>query len=81
MKLIHWTLDHPIAVSMFYFAMLIIGIVCFSMIPIELSPNIELPQLTVSAGWTNTSPVTMEAQDKYITPICLIIELYNLIWK
>ncbi len=62
MKLIHWTLDHPIAVSMFYFAMLIIGIVCFSMIPIELSPNIELPQLTVSAGWTNTSPVTMEAQ-------------------
>ncbi len=62
MKLLSWIIDHPVAVIMFYVVVLITGVVCSFLIPIELSPNIELPQLTISAGWPGTSPITVESQ-------------------
>ena len=62
MKLLNWILDHPVTVSMFYVALLIISVICFAIIPVELSPHIELPELKVSASWYNTSAVTIEAR-------------------
>lgn len=61
-RFLKWTLDHPVTVTMFYIALMIVGAICFYAIPIELSPHIELPKLTVSASWYNTSAVTIEAQ-------------------
>ena len=62
MKWLSWTLDHPIAVTLFFVLVLIVGVVCTQFISIELSPHLELPKMTISASWPNTSPVTMESQ-------------------
>lgn len=55
-------LERPVAVTMFFVAVIIIGLASCYLIPIELSPNIELPMLTVRTRWHNTSAVTIEAQ-------------------
>lgn len=61
-KLIHWILDHPVPVRMFLLAVSTVGLVCSFIIPVELSPNIFLPRLTVSISLPNASAVTVEAR-------------------
>jgi hydrophobic/amphiphilic exporter-1 (mainly G- bacteria), HAE1 family len=51
----------PIAVSMIYLVVAALGIASFRNIPIELLPDTSLPQLTVTASWSGTSPEVVEA--------------------
>ncbi len=60
--MINQLLVRRVAVGTFFGAFLVLGLVCFSLIPVELSPRIELPQLTVSVSWPRTSALTIEAQ-------------------
>jgi HAE1 family hydrophobic/amphiphilic exporter-1 len=58
---IRLSIRRPVAVSMAYFAVALLGIAAWRGIPIELLPDTELPQLTVNASWSRASPETMEA--------------------
>jgi len=53
-------LKRPVAVSMFYAALVIGGIFAFTRLPLELAPAKEFPRLSVVTGWGNTSPETVE---------------------
>ncbi len=61
MRFLNWTLEHPVAISVFYVVVAIIGAISIYLIPIELSPNIKLPQFTVNASWPGQSAIEMEA--------------------
>lgn len=55
-KLLH----RPVAVGMFYAALLVGGIVAFTRLPLELAPSKEFPRLSVATFWASTSPETVE---------------------
>jgi HAE1 family hydrophobic/amphiphilic exporter-1 len=59
--MIRLSMRRPVAVSMAYLAVALLGIAAWRNIPIELLPDTELPRLTVSAAWRNASPEAMEA--------------------
>ncbi len=46
---------------MVYSAILLIGIITAVQLPIELSPEIDFPRVTISTSWGNTSPEIMES--------------------
>jgi HAE1 family hydrophobic/amphiphilic exporter-1 len=59
--MIRLSIRRPVAVSMAYLAVALLGVAAWRNIPIELLPDTDLPQLTVSAQWSRASPEAMEA--------------------
>ncbi|HEX9728480.1 MAG TPA: efflux RND transporter permease subunit [Gemmatimonadales bacterium] len=59
--MIRLSIKRPVAVSMAYLAVAMLGIAAWRNIPIELLPDTDLPQLSVSAEWGRASPESMEA--------------------
>ncbi|KAB2967377.1 efflux RND transporter permease subunit [Zoogloea sp.] len=61
MSILSKLLQRPVAMSMFYLMLIVSGIYAFLRLPLELAPQIEYPNLSVSTNWGHTSPETMEA--------------------
>ncbi|MEX0979980.1 MAG: efflux RND transporter permease subunit [Gemmatimonadota bacterium] len=59
--LIRIGIRRPVAVTMTYLAVALLGVAAWQNIPIELLPNTELPRLTIEAQWPGSSPETVEA--------------------
>ena len=59
--MIKLSIRRPVAVSMAYVGVAILGVAAWRNIPIELLPDTELPQLTVRTSWASASPEAMEA--------------------
>jgi HAE1 family hydrophobic/amphiphilic exporter-1 len=59
--MIKLAVKRPVAVSMGYVAVALLGVAAWRNIPIELLPNTDLPQLTVDARWRGASPEATEA--------------------
>ncbi len=51
----------PVAVTMAYIAVALLGVAAWRNVPIELLPDAELPRLNVRAEWPGASPETTEA--------------------
>lgn len=60
--MIRFSIRRPIATSMAYLAVAILGIAAWRNIPIELLPDTTLPRLIVTASWPGASPETTEAR-------------------
>jgi len=58
---IRLSIRRPVAVTMAYLGVAILGVAAWQNIPIELLPDTELPRLTVSTNWRSASPEAMEA--------------------
>jgi hydrophobic/amphiphilic exporter-1 (mainly G- bacteria), HAE1 family len=59
--MIRLSIRRPVAVSMAYLAIALLGVAAWRNIPIELLPDTDLPQLSVSAEWSRATPEAMEA--------------------
>ena len=59
--MIRQSLRRPVAVAMAYGAVAVLGVAAWRNVPIEVLPDTQLPQLTVSATWPGASPETLEA--------------------
>jgi HAE1 family hydrophobic/amphiphilic exporter-1 len=55
------SLRRPVAVTMLYGAVALLGLASWNNVPIEVLPDTRLPQLTVRATWPGASPETLEA--------------------
>ncbi|MDG5766615.1 efflux RND transporter permease subunit [Balneolales bacterium ANBcel1] len=49
-------------ISMFYLMVILVGVVAWHRIPVEMSPGINLPSITVTYYWSRTSPEVMEQE-------------------
>ncbi|MGD2047613.1 MAG: efflux RND transporter permease subunit, partial [Gemmatimonadota bacterium] len=58
---IRGSLRRPVAITMAYTSIALLGIAAWRNIPIEMLPDAELPRLTISATWPGSSPETVEA--------------------
>ncbi|HSM07449.1 MAG TPA: efflux RND transporter permease subunit, partial [Gemmatimonadota bacterium] len=59
--MIDLSIRRPVATAAIYVALMALGVYSFRLIPVELLPDVDYPQLTVSANWSGASPETMEA--------------------
>jgi multidrug efflux pump subunit AcrB len=56
MKKIFYTfLTRPITTAMFFFSVVVAGVVSVLNLPVELGPNVEYPRLSVSVSWSGVS--------------------------
>lgn len=58
--MILFSIRRPVAVSMFYAALVLLGIVSLSRIQVNLLPEINIPRLTILTAYTNVSAGEIE---------------------
>jgi hydrophobic/amphiphilic exporter-1 (mainly G- bacteria), HAE1 family len=61
MNLTELALKRPIAVSMIFLALGLIGFLSWQRLPVELMPNLNYPQLTIVTSCENIAPLEMES--------------------
>jgi len=49
-------------ISMFYLAVVVVGVMVWQRIPVEMSPDMQLPSITVNYQWSRTSPEVVEQE-------------------
>lgn len=64
MSLIKSAIDRPTAVLMFFLAILVTGFMSLYRLPLELTPEVDYPKLSVTTSWFNSSAEMVEA---YVT--------------
>lgn len=60
MALTNLSIKRPIATTMVFLIMVVLGIISFRYLPVDLLPPIEYPQLTVATEYPNVGPEEME---------------------
>lgn len=65
--MLKFLLKRPIAVSMSFIAILLLGIVAIGRLPISLMPDVDIPQLTIKINYPQAAASEMEST--IITPI------------
>ncbi|MBS3946113.1 MAG: efflux RND transporter permease subunit [Melioribacter sp.] len=60
-KFFYTFITHPVTTAMFFFSVVVVGVVSLFNLPVELTPHIEYPRLSVSASWAGVSPEAVEA--------------------
>jgi HAE1 family hydrophobic/amphiphilic exporter-1 len=61
MKLTQICIHRPVAITMFYGVMLFTGFMAALRLPLELTPDVDFPRLTVNTSWLDSSPEAIEA--------------------
>ncbi|MCP4158064.1 MAG: efflux RND transporter permease subunit [bacterium] len=60
MKIVKFSLTHPVSVFMFTLAALIFGVISYSKLTLNLLPTISYPTLTVKTEYPGTAPAEIE---------------------
>ena len=58
--MIDFLLKRPVAVSMFYLSVVILGVISYQNLSVEGQPDTEMPQIVVQTGWGSTSPEVVQ---------------------
>jgi HAE1 family hydrophobic/amphiphilic exporter-1 len=64
MNLIQHSIRRPVAVTMASMVVLLTGLFSVSRLPLELTPDVDFPRLTITTPWPDSSPEAVEA---YVT--------------
>lgn len=62
MKLIETSIKKPISVIVGVFMLALFGVISFFQIPVQLTPTIEKPKITVETRWPGASPYEIERE-------------------
>ncbi|MDX1934035.1 MAG: efflux RND transporter permease subunit [Capsulimonadales bacterium] len=62
MNIAQFSVTRPVAVTMRIAALVLLGAVCFTRLPVDLLPNVSLPTVAVNCEWPNVAPEEIEAQ-------------------
>jgi HAE1 family hydrophobic/amphiphilic exporter-1 len=62
MNIAKFAVTRPVAVTMQIAALVLLGVICLTRLPVELLPKVTLPTISVSTTWPNVAPEEIEAQ-------------------
>src|SRR5438105_12086154 len=62
MNFANFSVSRPVAVKMRIAALLLLGAICLTRLPIDLLPNVSIPTVAVVTQWPNVPPEEIEAQ-------------------
>ena len=59
---INWFIDNPVKVSVGILLLVIFGVIAMIRMPMQLAPNVERPQISISTRWNGASPQEIEKE-------------------
>jgi len=62
MNIARFAVNRPVAVIMRIAALVLLGLVCLTRLPVDLLPKVTLPSISVVTQWPNVAPEEIEAQ-------------------
>lgn len=62
MKLVETSINKPVSVAVGVIFVLLFGIISLYKIPVQLTPDVEKPRITVSTFWEGASPYEIESE-------------------
>jgi hydrophobic/amphiphilic exporter-1 (mainly G- bacteria), HAE1 family len=62
MNIAEFAVTRPVAVTMRIAALVLLGGICLTRLPVDLLPKVTLPTIAVSTQWPNVAPEEIEAQ-------------------
>jgi multidrug efflux pump subunit AcrB len=62
MNIAKFAVTRPVAVTMQIAALVLLGAICLTRLPVDLLPKVNLPTLNVSTSWPNVAPEEIESQ-------------------
>src|SRR6059036_444734 len=62
MNFARFSVTKPVAVTMRIAAMVLLGAICLTRLPIDLLPKVSIPVVAVVTQWPNVAPEEIEAQ-------------------
>src|SRR2546423_399430 len=62
MNFARFSVTRPVAVTMRIAALVLLGAICATKLPIDLLPKVSLPTVAINTSWPNVSPEEVEAQ-------------------
>ena len=60
MSIASFSVERPVAVTMRIAALVLLGAVCLTKLPIDLLPKVSIPTISVNTAWANVAPEEME---------------------
>lgn len=62
MNIPRFAVNRPVAVTMQIAALVLLGAICLTRLPVDLLPKVTIPSISISTSWPNVSPEVIEAQ-------------------
>ncbi len=62
MDLIKYSLEKPVSVAVGVILLLVFGIIGLNKLPVQLTPDVETPQITVRTNWSGATPYEIEKE-------------------
>jgi len=62
MNIAQFSVRRPVAVTMMISALVVLGGICLTRLPVDLLPKVSVPTVSVSTQWPNVAPEVIEAQ-------------------
>nr|MDQ2732359.1 efflux RND transporter permease subunit [Armatimonadota bacterium] len=62
MGIARFSVNRPVAVTMRILALVLMGFVCLTRLPVDLLPNVSIPTVAIVTQWPNVSPEEVETQ-------------------
>jgi len=62
MNIAKFSVSRPVTVTMRIAAMVLLGAICLTRLPVDLLPEVSLPSISVVTSWPNVAPEEIEAQ-------------------
>ena len=62
MNIAKYAVTRPVAVTMQIAALVLLGAICLTRLPVDLLPEVTIPTVNVSTQWPNVAPEEIEAQ-------------------
>jgi hydrophobic/amphiphilic exporter-1 (mainly G- bacteria), HAE1 family len=62
MNIAKWSVSKPVAVTMRIAALVLLGAICVTKLPIDLLPKVSIPTVAIVTQWPNVAPQEMETQ-------------------
>ena len=62
MKLVDTAIKKPVTVSVGAILLVLFGFISLFRIPIQLTPNVDLPEISIETVWVGASPIEVERE-------------------
>ena len=62
MNFARFSVTRPVAVTMRIAALVLLGAICMTRLPVDLLPKVSIPTVAVVTQWPNVAPEEIEAQ-------------------
>lgn len=62
MSILHYSIKKPVSVAVFVIMVLLFGIIGLNSLPVQLTPDVDLPEITITTTWPGATPYDIEQE-------------------